>query len=213
MSRFYILLFIIAFASCDYGAIERSELQEGDILFQDLDCGAACDAIEKVTQGANGLNFSHCGIVVNVDGAMKVVEAYGSVQAVAVDEFMERSKDPHGYPKVVVGRVQEEDKELAAKSASAAKQYIGKPYDKEFKMGDGKYYCSELMYEVYKTANDDKEYFPLNKMTFKEPDSSNFMPFWVEYYQKLGTPIPEGEPGINPGAISRSGLLRIILIK
>lgn len=200
-------------ASCDYGAIERSELQEGDILFQDLDCGPACDAIEKVTQGANGLDFSHCGIVVKQNGELKIIEAYGSVQAVAVDEFMERSTDEHGYPKVVVGRVLEEDKELAAKSAKVAKEYIGKPYDKEFKMGDGKYYCSELMYEVYKTANGDKEYFPLNKMTFKEPDSTDFMPFWVEYYEKLQTPIPEGELGINPGAISRSGQFRIILIK
>ena len=213
MSRYFVLVLIIILSSCDYGAIERNALQEGDILFQDLDCGAACDAIESVTQGVNGLDFSHCGIVAKVDGKLQVVEAYGKVQAVTLDEFMERSADDHGNPKVIVGRVNASDKELATRSAAISKEYIGKGYDKEFKMGDDKYYCSELVYECYKRANNGEVYFPLNKMTFKEPDSTSFMPFWVEYYKKLDQPIPEGEPGINPGAISRSEHLEIILIK
>ena len=202
---------MLAVVGCDYDAIQRSDLLEGDILFQDLDCGDACDAIEKVTIGYNGLDFSHCGIVAKVDGEMKVVEAYGAVQAVAIDSFFERSKDKHGNAKVIVGRPKEQD--IAKKSAQIATSYIGKLYDKEFKLGDDKYYCSELVYETYKAGNGNQEYFPLNVMTFKEKDSTEFMPFWVKYYNELGVPIPEGDSGINPGAISRSAHLEIILIR
>ena len=35
-------------------------LKEGDLLFQDLNCGELCDAIETVTQGVDGKDFSHC---------------------------------------------------------------------------------------------------------------------------------------------------------
>lgn len=206
-----IIVLAVGFTGCEYEALTGKDLQEGDILFQDLDCGDACDAIESVTDGYNGLDFSHCGIVANVDGELKVVEAYGAVQAVPIDTFLYRSKDKHGNPKVIVGRPKERD--IAKKSAGASVGYIGKPYDKEFKLGDDKYYCSELVYESYKAANGGEEYFPLNKMTFKQKDSTDYMPFWVDYYNELGVPIPEGEPGINPGAISRDAHLEIKLIR
>ena len=35
------------------------ELTNGDLLFQDLDCGPFCDAIEKVTEGYRGAQLSH----------------------------------------------------------------------------------------------------------------------------------------------------------
>lgn len=208
---FAILFLTICCVGCDYGAVDRSTLKAGDILFQDLDCGDACDAIEKVTVGFNGLDFSHCGIVAEVDGSLQVVEAYGSVHATSIDSFFNRSKDKHGNAKVIAGRIK--DSTLATQAAIISTNYIGKPYDKEFKLNDDKYYCSELVYECYKAANNNQAYFPLNKMTFKEPDSTAFIPFWINYYEDLGVPIPEGELGINPGAISRSKQLEIILFK
>ncbi len=39
-------------------------MKEGDLLFQDLDSSPVCDAIELVTPGYKGANFSHIGIVV-----------------------------------------------------------------------------------------------------------------------------------------------------
>lgn len=192
--------------------VQSYNIQQGDILFQDLDCGASCDAIEKVTEGVAGMDFSHCGIVVDIDGQLKVVEAYGKVQAVSIDDFLNRSKDANGQPKVVIGRLKEGQKALAEKGASISKSYLGKGYDKAFTMGDDTYYCSELVYECFKTANNNQTFFPLNTMTFKDPETGNYMPFWVEYYKELGVPIPEGEKGINPGAISRNSALEIIRI-
>ena len=54
--------------------------QEGDIFFQDLDCGPPCDAIEAVTQGYIGSNLSHCAIITEVGPNLKttkLVEAIG----------------------------------------------------------------------------------------------------------------------------------------
>ncbi len=210
----YIILFTTyLFISCR-NEVEKEQktqfnLQAGDILFQDLDCGAACDAIESVTEGVNGMDFSHCGIVAEIDGELKVIEAYGSVQAISIDTFLARSKDSAGRTKVVVGRLKDNNG-LAEKSAEIAETYLGKAYDKAFILDDDAYYCSELVYECYKAANGGTAYFPLNVMTFKEPYTDSFMPFWTEYYHKLGTEIPEGDSGINPGAISRSAYLEII---
>jgi hypothetical protein len=50
----------------------------------------------------------------------------------------------------------------------------------------------------------------LEPMTFKQPDSNDYFPVWVAYYQNLKMDIPEGKPGINPGGISRSDKIAII---
>jgi hypothetical protein len=47
-------------------------------------------------------------------------------------------------------------------------------------------------------------------MTFKDPDTGQFFPAWVEYYQKLKLEIPEGLPGCNPGGLSQDKRLEII---
>lgn len=188
-------------------------VQPGDILFQDLDCGDACDAIEKVTVGAKGMDFSHCGIVISTPEGYKVVEAYGRVKATALDTFLKRSLDNKGQPKVLLGRVKAEDKALGQKSAQLAMKYVGKPYDDAFDMKDDTYYCSELVYELYREANGDAPYFKLNKMTFKEPGTNTIMPFWKKYFEELRVAVPEGDWGINPGAISRSKKLELRAIR
>lgn len=199
-------------------AMSKSEtvyynIQPGDILFQDLDCGAACDAIEKVTEGVNGMDFSHCGIVVQMGNDMMVVEAYGDVKATSVNDFLMRTKDASGYPKVVIGRLKDEQSSLADESAEIAKEYIGKGYDDAFEMGNDKYYCSELVYECFRKANKNKSFFQLNKMTFKEPGTDAIMPFWVDYFKKLDKPVPEGKNGINPGAMSRNADIQIVRLQ
>ena len=36
------------------------------------------------------------------------------------------------------------------------------------------------------------------------------MPAWVDYFRDLNAPVPEGEPGVNPGGISRSPKVAIV---
>ncbi len=82
-----------------------------------------------------------------------------------------------------------------------AKKLLGKKYDFAFDLNNNTYYCSELIYKIFEgTALQ----FPTPKMTFKKEGSNEFLPFWIDYFEKLNCAIPEGEPGLNPTGMSRS---------
>ena len=85
---------------------------------------------------------------------------------------------------------------------------IGKKYDEEFKINNDTFYCSELIYDIFLKANNNKSFFYLSPMTYKEGEKT--MPIWVDYFNNLGISIPENEPGINPGGISLSKKINII---
>ena len=88
----------------------------------------------------------------------------------------------------------------------------GKPYDYIFDITDDTYYCSEIIYEGLKMADSSQELFSLKPMTFNEPGTDIPFVHWVDYYEDLGHPIPEGELGLNPGGMSRSEAIDIIHI-
>lgn len=198
LHRFLLFLFM-AFA---HGA-GAQQLRSGDLLFQNLDCGDMCDAIEAVTEGYRGLDFSHVGIVEVQADSVYIIEAIGAgVQRISLFAFRERTHNP-----IWVGRLKEADTGRAESIVRYALAQIGKPYDAVFEMKPDRFYCSELVYEAYRAAFGGAEVFPLQPMTFKTPGTGQFFPVWTAYYRSLGLAIPEGSPGINPGAISRSARL------
>ncbi len=99
---------------------------------------------------------------------------------------------------------------MIPKAIQEAEKLVGKKYDDAFDLKNDQYYCSELIYQAFYIANQNKPVFPLNVMTFKSSQTGDFSPYWVGYFQKLGISIPEGELGINPGAMSRSDLVDIV---
>jgi hypothetical protein len=220
LPAFSMVLLLLIFRGCTTSPNKNqitneplATLQEGDLLFQDLNCGELCDAIEAVTEGVNGKDFSHCAMVVKINDTLQVVEAIGDkVQVNSLRNFFARSGDTASIQNITVGRVLEKYQPLVAKAALKVKEYIGEPYDDVFLMNNNSWYCSELVYESFKEANDSKDFFELNPMTFKDPKTNAFFPAWVDYYQQLKTDIPEGKPGINPGLISRSDRIQIVPI-
>lgn len=192
---------------------QRENLQDGDILLQDLYFGDLCNAIEAVTEGVNGKDFSHCALVVKVNDTLKVVEAIGDkVQVNSLKKFIARSGDTTVIQNITVGRVKHQFEKLIPNAILNSRQLIGQPYDDEFLLGNGKLYCSELIYETFKQANNQNDFFELEPMTFKDPKTKTFFPAWVNYNKELKTEIPEGKLGINPGHISRSNKIQIIKI-
>lgn len=186
-------------------------LREGDILFQNLDCGALCEAIEAVTEGIDGKSFSHCAMLIKIDDRLQVVEAIGSkVQLTSIEEFCARSGDSLVRKNISIGRVKPEFQSLISKATLFAKEQINQPYDDSFLLDNGAWYCSELLYESFKSANKGQDFFLLEPMTFKDPETGVFFPAWVDYYNNLGADIPEGQLGLNPGSISRSDRIEII---
>jgi len=192
-SIFYLFLFQLITTSFQLYA-QKTNLKEGDLLFQHLNCGSFCEAIEAVTPAYNGMHFAHVGILIkNEQKQWVVAEAISKgVCLTPLDSFINRS----GTKNIYVGRLKPKYKLPTLKEIE---KYIGKPYDTVFNIYNDAYYCSELVYYLY--FYKDKPIFRLSPMTFKDPKTNNYFPAWEEYFNKMHIQIPEGEPGLNPGSI------------
>ncbi len=196
---FFISLIILLISSCS--SEQKFSLQEGDLLFQDLDSSPLCDAIELVTPGYKGANFSHIGLVVKHNDTLKVLEAIPpKVIATPIYDFINRSFDKNNKPKVIVGRLKKEHQHSIKEAVLFAKKQIGLPYDDVFLMNNNSYYCSELIYEAFEKDS----IFELKPMTFLHPNTKDTLTTWKDYYSEIGNEIPQNEVGINPGIMSLS---------
>ncbi len=205
MKLLLIILSVLCFSEDDF------KLQNGDLIFQE-DCTQITDnTIKEVTSSIEGYNFTHVGIVyIDETEDVFVLEATRpKVVLTPINEYLY----PEGaacYPRSVVGRLEEGYQHLIPKAFDEGMKLIDKEYDDGFILGNDKYYCSELIYDILLKANNGIPVFPLNIMTFKSPDTGEITEEWKSYFEKYGLPIPEGEPGVNPGAMSRSSVIKII---
>ena len=192
-----------------YSCTSNFELKEGDLLFQDLDSSPLCDAIELVTPGYNDAKFSHIGLIVYKDKKPKVLEAIPpKVRLTDINEFLARSKDKDGNPKIIVGRLKHKFKQAIPKAVEFSLKRIESDYDNLFIMNNKRYYCSELLYEAFSKDS----IFQLQPMSFLHPDSGDTLQTWKKYYSELGVKIPQNELGINPGIMSLSEKIEIVHI-
>jgi cell wall-associated NlpC family hydrolase len=203
------IIFILLFGAFHYASsqtLHQSDLKPGDLIFQNLDCGPMCDAIEAVTDGVDGQDFSHVAMICRQGDSLVVIEAIGKgVHYTSLSDFSKRTSN-----KMYVGRVKPKYKKMIADAEAFAERQINIPYDDAFLYDNGKYYCSELVYDAFKFANHNKPFFTLYPMTYKQPGSNEYFPVWVDYFNKIKIDIPEGKPGCNPGGLSRSDKIEII---
>ncbi len=184
---------------------QKSRLKTGDLIFQKMNCGELCEAIHAVTEGYKGNDFSHLGLVITENDSVYIIEAAGNaVRKVTLEQFSKNTQTT-----MYIGRVKPKYKNLIPQVIAFSKQQIGVPYDDDYLYDNGKYYCSELIYDAFLHANG-KPFFELMPMTFKQPDSNEFFPAWVNYYNNISVEIPEGKPGCNPGGISTSDKIKIV---
>ena len=213
---FYLLLIICFMQSfvCPLNAFanEIYTPQLGDILFQDLDCGEFCDAVEAVTDGVKGYDFSHMAIVGGKDKAGYFVyeaRSKGVVKS-SYNEFINRSLDAQNKPKIIVGRLKSRWQPLIPKALTWIDHRLGKAYDASFDLNNDQYYCSEMIHLAFMDANDGRGVFKIEPMTFVDPMTQKTFPVWQSYFVDLKMQIPEGEMGLNPGGMSRSSKVKII---
>jgi hypothetical protein len=110
-------------------------LKEGDIVFQ----------TSKSTQSkyiilATKSQWSHCGIIIEKPDGLYVLEAITTVSLTPYQQWVERGRGK----RVRVKRYTEDPVKIKYS------KYLGKLYDKAFKFGNSKWYCSELVYDIYK---------------------------------------------------------------
>lgn len=175
-------------------------LRGADLLFVVHPVG---NAITSVTQGADGLPIDHVAIF--DDGrVLEAVPGYG-VRQVEADSFFLWHRDGQGRSLLLRGRVRH-GLDLR-QTLLLARGYLGMPYDSLYSSTDAAIYCSELVQKSYVDRRGQR-LFPEIPMEFR--DSTGQIPqYFVDFYRRRGLPVPEGEPGTNPGQLSRHPLLRL----
>lgn len=121
------------------------EPEEGDVVFQSL--SRASDLIRAI-EGVTESKYSHCGVVIQVDGEWYVNEALGEVHSTPLKEWIKRGRGS----KVDVYRLQKEHREHIPQFIKALEKYQGLSYDIRYRMEDHFIYCSELVYKAWKDA-------------------------------------------------------------
>lgn len=205
------ILLMVLFLSGMTVRADDFRLQSGDLIFQE-DCANGTDnTIKAVTASIGDYRFTHVGIVyIDDNDSVYVIEATRpKVAKTPLNDYLYPG-EKGCYPKSVVGRLKEGYSHNIPAALNEGLTLVGKDYDDGFILGNDKYYCSELIYEILLRANNGIPVFPLNTMTFKSPDTGEITKGWKEYFGKYNLPIPEGEPGINPGAMSSSDVIDIV---
>ena len=127
-------------------------VKEGDIIFQ-----TSQSSQSKLIQYATNSHLSHCGVVVKVGKEYKVLEASNVVKLSSLSDFISKGREGKYWIK----------KSLLEDEHIHYEKYLGKKYDLAFKIGNNKYYCSELIYCIYKDQFGIKLCEPRNVKSYK----------------------------------------------
>ena len=121
---------------CAGSGTDLTELKEGDIVF--IESKSSQSPYIKVGTMSK---WTHCGVVVNTPEGLKVLEASNKVCLTSYATFIAKAKNENWCVK--------RPKKTISSPISYGK-YLDMPYDLEFKFDNGKMYCSELVWLVYK---------------------------------------------------------------
>lgn len=110
------------------------DVREGDVIFQ-TSLSQQSPLIKIGTRSV----ITHCGVVVMRNGVPYVLETLKTLTLTPLEDFIARGKDGKYWLK----RSDKENIKIKYNS------YLGKPYDLAFKFENDKFYCSELIYDIY----------------------------------------------------------------
>lgn len=209
---------LVVVLGCSDERVSVSDLRGGDLLFVVNGQG---NNITDVTDGVDGLGIDH--IAVFSDGnVIEAIPKYGVVEN-PLDSFLVRLSDRES---VLVGRIEGLDVE---ESVTNARKFLGKPYDDIFMPSDSAIYCSELVQKSFvfkdvlkerdqnvkevdsKATGSGTKHFVFGTIPMSFHDSTgNVTEFWAKFYSARGLAVPEGEPGTNPGQLSRDPNVKIL---
>lgn len=186
--------------------------EHGDFLFTQI--GTDQNAISAVTDGYRGALVNHMGIVLKNNRGVFVLEAYSpEVRVTQVDVFLRRSNDFSGSPRYILARLLSTFRSLIPSAVSYGLSQRAIPYDDLYLTDGTALYCSELVVDMFKAANEEKPFFVERPMSFRDKTTGQVLPAWTEYYAKFGMAVPDGAPGSNPGDISKDPRLQIVQVE
>ena len=163
----------------------------------------ADNVLEYAVQLATNSYYSHCGIIIHLQGKAYVFEAIEPVGVRPIESWIESGKEQ----KYAVYRL--ENLTLSAEQLLTMRAYleaqIDKHYDLGFNWSDKEMYCSELVYKAYKSVGIELCHTKaLRDFNLESPQVRRIM------QQRYGTQIPYDEPMVSPGQLSESKFLHQI---
>lgn len=111
------------------------DLREGDVVFQ-----ISKSRQSKYVIFSSSSLWSHCGVIIEKSDGLYVLEAASTVKLTPYKKW--QSKGRGG----IVKARRYTDKPVKIKYS----KYLGKPYDLAFRFNNDAWYCSELVYDIYK---------------------------------------------------------------
>ncbi|WP_027250711.1 YiiX/YebB-like N1pC/P60 family cysteine hydrolase [Photobacterium halotolerans] len=183
-------------------------MRTGDLIFTQI--GSSANAISSVTEGFRGARVNHVGVVVENSFGKYVLEAYyPEVRLTNIATHIRRSRDHRSNPRYMIGRLKSSHQDLIPDAIVYGLEQRNIPYDHLYLTGESALYCSELIVDMFKHANGGTEFFTEQPMSFRDIETGEVHDQWISYYEYFGMPVPENEPGSNPGDISKDARLHI----
>lgn len=214
------------------GSIAISDLRSGDLLFVVNGQG---NNITDVTDGVDGLGIDHVAVFSDGD-VIEAIPKYGVVEN-PLDSFLVRLSDGES---VLVGRIEGLDVEESVANArkflgrpyddifmpSDSAIYCSELVQKSFVFKDGQkerdhnvkgiaveatMACDDVKDMNPKVTGCEAKHFVFGTIPMSFHDSTgNVTEFWTKFYSARGLAVPEGEPGTNPGQLSRDPNVKIL---
>lgn len=208
-----LLLLFVTLIGCsvaqDVVDVRGFDIKTGDILFQANDAGSYTSAIENTTKDSVNIAFSHVGVAYIEDSSVYVLEAipYG-VSKTPIETFLRKSKQANNRPVVIATRLKKRYQKSIPNAIDKILSLVGKRYDFLFDPTNDMYYCSELIDISF--LHKGKPIFESAPMSFKDKDTGETNPYWIDHFKIHGQEIPEGVLGTNPSDMFKSKSLTIV---
>jgi hypothetical protein len=192
------LLLVSASMAC---AAPPPPVQDGDLIFH-----TSRSSQSLAVRRATGSRFSHMGIILTHDGHPQVFEAVATVSYTPLEQWIARGVGRRFVVKRLRNARQVITADAVARLRQAAAPYEGKRYDLTFEWSDGRIYCSELAYKMYRDALDIRigELQKVRDLHLDDPEVKKKM------RERYGDQVPLDAPVLSPQAMFESPLLETV---
>lgn len=167
--------------------------QNGDLIFQ-----TSTSSQSKAIQLATASRYSHVGLLYQQsDGSWCVYEAVATIRCTDLEAWIARGKNQH----YVVKRLRDAARLLTPARLRAMREageaHLGTPYDITFQWDNERFYCSELVWKLYRDAIG----IELAPLTTIESMALNNPVVQQKLTERYGDAIPMNETVVAPGAL------------
>ena len=155
LSRIVCLLVIATIACIDTGRIEPRtkpgtpiaakifQPQDGDLVFH-----TSQSSQSRAVRIATDSVYTHMGLILTQKGQPYVLEAVQPVKLTEYSRWVDRGEGKH----IIVKRLRDASRILTPivlkRIRKLARDFLGRPYDLQFRWDDDRLYCSELAYKL-----------------------------------------------------------------